>query len=131
MTYFGWPRAHEDDAQRAVQAGLEIVLAVQGIDAPVALAVRVGISTGPVVVGETGDGDASVPKAAVGETPNLAARVQGLAEPNAVLVAEPTRRLLGQAFELDDLGPRRLKGVDAPIGVYQVLGESALESRFI
>ena len=90
MTYFGWPVAHEDDAQRAIRAGLEIVEAVGEIEAPAPLSVRVGISTGPVVVGETGAGDASVPMAAVGETPNLAARMQSLATPNTVAIAEAT-----------------------------------------
>ncbi|MCZ6894374.1 MAG: AAA family ATPase [Gammaproteobacteria bacterium] len=130
MIYFGWPKAHEDDAQRAIRAGLEIVEAVGEIEAPELLSVRVGISTGPVVVGETGAGDASVPKAAVGETPNLAARVQGLAEPNTVAIAEVTCRLIGGAFELEYLGQRELKGFDGTIGVYRVLGESVVESRF-
>jgi class 3 adenylate cyclase len=124
MTYFGWPKAHEDDAQRAVRAGLEIVTAVQGIEAVVSLSVRVGISTGPVVVGETGAGDAAVPKAAVGETPNVAARVQGLAEPNAVTIGEATRWLIGGAFNLEDLGPQTLKGVAGPVAVFRVTGES-------
>ena len=130
MTYFGWPTAHEDDAQRAVRAGLEIVAAVQGIEAPAALSVRVGISTGPVVVGETGAGDAAVPKAAVGETPNVAARVQGLAEPNTVTVGETTQRLIGGAFDLEDLGAQTLKGVAAPINVFRVTGASDVETRF-
>ena len=86
MTYFGWPRAHEDDAERAIRAALEIVEAVKRISAPEPLHVRVGIATGPVVVGETGAGDASVPKLAVGETPNVAARIQGLAEADQILV---------------------------------------------
>src|SRR5262249_33508909 len=79
MVYFGWPKAHEDDAERAVRSALEIVDAVKSIPAPIALQVRIGVATGPVVVGETGRGDAAVPKAAVGETPNVAARLQGLA----------------------------------------------------
>jgi len=130
MVYFGWPKAHEDDAQRAVTAGLEIVAAVQGIEAPLPLSVRVGISTGPVVVGETGAGDASVPKAAVGETPNVAARVQGLAEPNTVAIGEATRRLIGGTFELEDLGAQTLKGIAAPVALFRVIGASDVESRF-
>jgi len=130
MAYFGWPKAHEDDAGRAIRAGLEVVDAVGEIEATAPLSVRVGIATGPVVVGETGAGDASVPKAAVGETPNLAARVQGLAAPNTVAIAEATRRLVGGVFELEDLGPRHLKGIESAVGVWRVLGESAAESRF-
>ena len=80
MTYFGWPRAHEDDAERAIRAALEIVEAVKQVESSEPLHVRIGIATGPVVVGETGGGDASVPKLAVGETPNVAARIQGLAD---------------------------------------------------
>ena len=130
MVYFGWPKAHEDDAQRAVRAGLEIVTAVQGIEAPVPLSVRVGISTGPVVVGETGAGDAAVPKAAVGETPNVAARVQGLSEPNTVTIGVATRRLIGGAFALEDLGAQTLKGIAAPVALFRVTGASDAESRF-
>ena len=95
MVYFGWPTAHEDDVERAVRAALAIILAVKGVAAPAPLRVRIGIATGPVVVGETGAGDASVPKMAVGETPNLAARVQGLAGPDEVVIAAATQRLLG------------------------------------
>ena len=95
MVYFGWPRAHEDDAERAVRAALDIVEIVRKVPAPDPLQVRVGVATGPVVVGETGGGDASVPKAAVGQTPNLAARMQGLAGPDQVVIAPtyaPTSR---------------------------------------
>jgi len=130
MTYFGWPGAHEDDAQRAVRAGLEIVEAVRGIKAQVPISVRVGISTGPVVVGETGSGDASVPKAAVGEAPNLAARIQGFAEPNTVMVGESTRKLIAGSFELEDLGTQPLKGIKGGATIYRVLGKSKAESRF-
>ena len=130
MTYFGWPRAHEDDAQRAVRAGLEIVEAVSSLAAPVELAVRVGISTGLVVVGETGGGDPSVAKTAAGETPNIAARLEQLAEPDAVIIGESTRQLIGGAFDLEDLGARDLKGVSAPIPVYRVMAESAVKTRF-
>jgi class 3 adenylate cyclase len=115
MVYFGWPAAHEDDVERAVRAGQAIVLAVKGVAAPAPLRVRIGIATGPVVVGETGAGDASVPKMAVGETPNLAARVQGLAGPDEVVIAAATRRLLGAEFELEDLGEHVLKGIVEPL----------------
>ena len=98
MTYFGWPQAHEDDAQRAIRAGLEIIDAVKEIEADTPLSVRVGISTGPVVVGETGGGDASIPNAAVGETPNLASRMQSLAAPNTVVISAASRRLIGGLF---------------------------------
>ncbi len=130
MVYFGWPQAHEDDAQRAVRAGLEIVTAVKSVAAPGPLQVRVGIATGPVVVGETGAGDATVPKAAVGETPNLAARVHALAGPDQLVIAPTTHRLTGGAFDYDDLGEQTLKGVAAPVRLWKVLGESQAEGRF-
>jgi class 3 adenylate cyclase len=130
MTYFGWPTAHEDDAERAVRAGLEIVKAVKKVDAPEPLGVRIGVATGPVVVGETGAGDASVPKLAVGETPNLAARVQGLAGPDEIVVAPSTRRLVGGAFEVDDLGEHTLKGVVEPVRAWRVTGLGHAEGRF-
>ncbi len=129
MIYFGWPNAHEDDAVRAVRAGLDIVATVKGLAAPDPLAVRIGIATGPVVVGHSADeqSDASL---AVGETPNIAARLQSLAEPDAVILADNTRRLIAGTFELDDLGSHDVKGISAPVSVYRVVGESALESRF-
>ncbi|MFN0186676.1 MAG: ATP-binding protein, partial [Aquabacterium sp.] len=131
MVYFGWPRAYEDDAQRAVAAALQLVDAVKTIASAQPLQVRIGLATGPVVVGQgAGSGDASSPRLAVGETPNLAARVQGLAEPDQVLAAAATWRLLGGAFDGQDLGEHRLKGIDAPVGVFRVLGESAAEGRF-
>jgi class 3 adenylate cyclase/tetratricopeptide (TPR) repeat protein len=130
MTYFGWPQAHEDDAERAARAGLEIINAVKTVRSPRPLAVRVGIATGPVVVGETGAGDASVPKLAVGETPNLAARVQSLAEPDQVVIAPATRRLIGAAFTLDDMGDHALKGIVEPVRAWRVRGVSTAESRF-
>ena len=105
MVYFGWPRAHEDDAERAVRAGLEIVQAVKQVDAPEPLRVRIGIATGPVVVGETNAGGASASKLAVGETPGLAARLQGLAGADEIVVAPTTHRLLGGAFEYRGSGP--------------------------
>ena len=130
MTYFGWPRAHEDDAGRAVRAGLKIVEAVKELQSPVKLSVRVGIATGPVVVGETGGGDRSGASTAVGETPNLAARVQAKAVPNTVVIADNTRRLVGRAFDLLHLGDFPLKGIGAAVTLYQVAGETSTESRF-
>ena len=126
MTYFGWPQAHEDDAERAVRASLDIVEAVGSMD----LQVRIGIATGPVVVGETGAGDASVPKLAVGETPNLAARLQGLAEADEIVVGASTRRLLGGTFELVDLGEQALKGIVEPVPAHRIEGLAATEGRF-
>jgi class 3 adenylate cyclase/predicted ATPase len=130
MVYFGWPAAHEDDAERAVRAGQAIVLAVKGVAAPAPLRVRIGIATGPVVVGETGAGDASVPKMAVGETPNLAARVQGLAGPDEVVIAAATRRLLGAGFDLEDLGEHMLKGIVEPVRAFRVLAARPVVDRF-
>ena len=130
MTYFGWPAAHEDDAQRAVMAGLDIVEAVKGLQVGVPLHVRVGVASGPVVVGETGAGDASLPRFAVGETPNLAARIQGLAERDQVVIAAPTRRLIGAGFDLDDLGVQTLKGFAEPVRAWRVVGVAATEGRF-
>jgi class 3 adenylate cyclase/predicted ATPase len=130
MTYFGWPQAHEDDAERAVRAGLDIVDAVKAVKAPEPLQVRVGIATGRVVVGETGAGDASVPKLAVGETPNLAARLQGLANTDQIVISASTRRLVGGTFDLDDLGAHVLKGIVDPVPTWRVTGIAQTEGRF-
>lgn len=130
MTYFGWPQAHEDDAERAVRAALDIVYVVKEVPAPRDLQVRIGIATGPVVVGETGAGDPSVAKLAVGETPNLAARLQGLADADTIVVGSSTQRLLGHTFELDDLGPQSLKGIIEPVEAYKVVGVARTEGRF-
>jgi class 3 adenylate cyclase len=134
MVYFGWPRAREDDAARAVTAALRIVEAVKGIDAAEPPQVRIGIATGPVVVGNhllsATPGDASVPSIAIGETPNLAARVQGLAEPDQVLIAGSTRRLVADAFVCDDLGERECKGIAAPVRLWRVLAENDARDRF-
>jgi len=130
MVYFGWPRAHEDDAERAVRAALEIVGAVKDVPAPQPLQVRIGIATGPVVVGETGAGDASVPKLAVGETPNLAARLQGLAGAEQIIIAPSTQRLVGAAFEYADLGRHTLKGIVEPVHAWRVIGVGHSEGRF-
>jgi class 3 adenylate cyclase len=112
LAYFGWPQAHEDEAERAVRAGLALIDALTGLDTPAGepLAARVGIATGLVMVGELiGEGVAKE-QTVVGETPNLAARLQALAAPGSVAIAQSTRRLLGGLFELSDLGPTRLKG---------------------
>ena len=130
MVYFGWPAAHEDDAERAVRAALEMVQAVKPVAAPQPLQVRIGIATGPVVVGETGAGDASVPKMAVGETPNLAARLQGLAGANEIVVGTSTHRLLGGTFEYTDLGEHALKGIVEAVRAWRVTGVAHAEGRF-
>src|SRR5580692_9095115 len=129
LTYFGWPTAHEEDAERAVRAALEIVHAVKQASSTEVLSVRVGIATGPVVVGETaGVGDQS--KLAVGSTPNLAARLQGLAIADQIVIAASTRRLVGSAFELTDLGDQDLKGISEPVHAWQVERALVAESRF-
>src|SRR5262245_11981202 len=132
LVYFGYPQAHEDDAERAVRAGLALVGAVPqlGDGAGMALQVRVGIATGLVVVGDlVGEGLAQEHQA-IGETPNLAARLQGLAEPNAVVIDGNTHRLLGELFEYRAFGSVPLKGFGTPVPVWQVTGRSAVDSRF-
>src|SRR6516165_1099752 len=131
LVYFGYPEAHEDDAERAVRAGLELIEAMTALKTPASLQTRVGIATGLVVVGDlmTGSGEAHE-RRIVGETPNLAARLQGIAEPNTVVIAEATRRLLGNLFELRDLGGTDLKGVAEPLRAWVALRASAVESRF-
>jgi class 3 adenylate cyclase/predicted ATPase len=130
LVYFGYPQAHEDDAERAVRAGLELIAAVTGLKTRVSLQTRVGIATGVVVVGDLlGAGDAQE-RGIVGETPNLAARLQGVAEPNMVVIAEATRKLLGNLFELQDLGARDLKGIAGPTRVWAALRASSVASRF-
>jgi class 3 adenylate cyclase len=132
LTYFGYPKAHEDDAERAVRAGLELVHAVGELAAPSggALAARVGVATGPVVVGDLIGEGAAREAAVVGETPNLAARLQVLAEPGTVVIAPGTRRLVAGLFELADLGTRELKGFAEPVRAWRVLGPSRIEGRF-
>jgi class 3 adenylate cyclase/tetratricopeptide (TPR) repeat protein len=131
LIYFGYPQAHEDDAERAIRAGLALVDAVATVPAsPEPAQVRIGIATGLVVVGDlVGSGEAQE-RGIVGETPNLAARLQGIAEPNTVVIADATRRLLGNLFELLDLGPRELKGIAGPVRAFAALGASSVESRF-
>ena len=130
LVYFGYPEAHEDDAERAVRAGLELIAAVAALKTRTALRTRVGIATGLVVVGDLiGSGEAQE-RGIVGETPNLAARLQGIAEPNMVVIAESTRKLLGNLFELEDLGAKDLKGIAAPVRAWAALRASSVESRF-
>src|SRR5215468_899202 len=130
LVYFGYPQAHEDDAERAVRAGLELVSAVGQVKTHAALRTRVGIATGLVVVGDLiGSGEAQE-RGIVGETPNLAARLQGIAAPNTVVIAEGTRRLIGSLFELRDLGAKGLNGITGVVRTWTALRASSIESRF-
>src|ERR1700735_989463 len=130
LIYFGYPQAHEDDAERAVRAGLQLVAAVSNLKTHAALQTRVGIATGLVVVGDLIGSGASQEQAIVGETPNLAARLQGIAEPNSVVIAESTRKLLGNLFDLEDLGAQELKGITGPVRAWAVLRPASVEGRF-
>jgi class 3 adenylate cyclase len=130
LVYFGYPHAHEDDAERAVRAGLELVAAVGGLKTHAALQTRVGIATGMVVVGDLIGSGASQEQAIVGETPNLSARLQSIAESNSVVIAEATRRLLGNLFELEDLGAKRLRGIAGQVRAWAALRPASVESRF-
>ena len=132
LAYFGYPRAHEDDAERAVRAGLDMVVAVGRLRTHVggALSARIGIATGIVVVGDlVGEGVAQE-QSVIGQTPNLAARLQNLAEPGTVVVAASTRQLLGGIFRLRDLGTHELKGLSQPVAAWGVDGAVTLDSRF-
>ncbi len=132
LAYFGWPRAHEDAAERAVQAALAVVGGVGRLPAPAGepLAARVGVATGLVVVGDLLGEGAAREEAVVGETPNLAARLQALAGPGEVVIAPSTRRLVGRLFELETLEPTTLKGLAAPVAAFRVVAEGRAESRF-
>jgi class 3 adenylate cyclase/tetratricopeptide (TPR) repeat protein len=132
LAYFGYPHAHEHDAERAVQAGLALVEAVPNLKATIGspLQVRIGIATGLVVVGDLIGKGAAQEQAVVGETPNLAARLQAIADPGAVVLAENTRTLLGNLFEFEDLGSRELKGITGPVRAWTALRPSSTESRF-
>jgi class 3 adenylate cyclase len=132
LAYFGYPQAHEHDAECAVRAGLALIGAVPKLTtvAGVPLQVRVGIATGLVVVGDLIGAGAAQEQAVIGETPNLAARLQALAEPGAVVIAESTRKLLGNLFVLKDLGARDLKGIAGPARAWAALRTSSVESRF-
>jgi class 3 adenylate cyclase/predicted ATPase len=129
MAIWGFPGARENDAGRAIHAALDIVSGVPKITGPVSLACRVGVCSGPVVVGEIEDGG-MWSMDAVGETPNIAARLQSLAAANSVLISESTRRLVAAAFDFQDLGLQELKGVTEPLHVYRVLSAKNTASRF-
>ena len=130
LVYFGYPQAHEDDAERAVRSALDLVAAVAKLKTNTRLQTRVGIATGLVVVGDlVGSGEAQE-RGIVGETPNLAARLQGLAEPDIVVIADSTRRLLGNLFELRDLGRQELKGIAGAMQVWAALRPASVEDRF-
>jgi len=130
LVYLGYPQAHEDDAERAVRAGLELVQAVGGLKSGAPLQTRVGIATGLVVVGDLIGSGAAQEQAVVGETPNIAARLQGVAQPNTVVIAESTRKLLGNLFDLQDLSALDLKGIGSPVRAWAVLRPASVESRF-
>lgn len=136
LVYFGYPQAHEDDAERAVRAGLDVVRATTGLNAEtgkrydVVLAVRVGVATGPVVVGDIIGEGAAEEAAVIGETPNLAARLQAVAEPNQVVVASATHQLSGASFDYEDLGTHELKGIAQPVQAWRALGESDVHGRY-
>jgi class 3 adenylate cyclase/predicted ATPase len=132
LAYFGWPQAHEDEAERAVRAGLAMIEALATLQTPAGdpLAARVGIATGLVMVGELIGEGAAKEQMVVGETPNLAARLQALAAPGSVVISQSTRRLVGGLFQLADLGPRQLKGFAEPLAAWRVEGEGPAEGRF-
>ena len=132
MCYFGWPQANEDDAERAVRAGLAMIDAVRQTSSPdgTPLSTHVGIATGVVVVGDLIGSGATQEAAVVGETPNLAARLQGLAEPNQLVLPKETQSLLGNIFELEPMGAHSFKGIAKPVDAFLVIGENTTESRF-
>src|SRR5689334_16661540 len=131
LAYFGYPRAHEDDAERAVRAGLDMIAAITPLETRAErVEVRMAIATGLVVVGDLISGSASEQQAMVGDTPNIAARLQSIAEPGVVIVADSTRELLGDLFAFRSLGLRQVKGISEPIAVWAVEGGATSESRF-
>ena len=132
LIYFGWPIAHEDDAERAVRTGLSIIEVIKSLQTPhvQALSVRIGIATGLVVVGDLIGEGAAQEDAVVGETPNLAARLQALAQPGQVVIADMTRRLLGEIFDFQELAPQSVKGIPEPVNAFTVKGERTQVSRF-
>jgi class 3 adenylate cyclase/predicted ATPase/type II secretory pathway predicted ATPase ExeA len=132
LAYFGYPEAHENDAERAVHAGLGIVQKASRleIESGDTLAVRVGIATGLVVAGDHDANGGASASSVVGETPNLAARLQGLATPNSVMISPSTRQLIGSMFKYEDLGEHELKGFAEPIKAYRVIQERSVSSRF-
>ena len=130
LIYFGYPEAHEDDAERAVRAGLAVIDEVGRLVAPDRLNVRLGVASGLVVVGDLIGAGAAQERGVVGETPNLAARLQALAQPDTLVIAESTRRQIGGLFEIEDLGPQPLAGFAEPQHAWRVVGESGVLSRF-
>ena len=132
LAYFGYPKAHEDEAERAVRSGLAITAAIGQLSDPAgeALAARAALATGLVVVGDLVGEGAAQEQAVVGDTPNLAARLQGIAAPGQLVIADATRRLLGAGFEVADLGRHELKGISGPVPAFAVTGERPVESRF-
>src|SRR5215469_1278786 len=130
LVYFGYPEAHEDDAERAARAGLAVIEAVGRLATQEPLNVRIGIATGLVVVGDLIGAGAAQERGVVGETPNLAARLQALARPGTLVVADSTRRQIGSLFEIEDLGPQPLAGFGEPQRAWRVVGESGVVSRF-
>src|SRR5215467_10614064 len=130
LIYFGYPEAHEDDAERAVRAGLAVIDAVGGLATHEALNVRLGIASGLVVVGDLIGAGAAQERGVVGETPNLATRVQALAQPGTLVIADSTRRQIGALFEIEDLGLRSLAGFAEPQRTWRIVGESGVLSRF-
>jgi class 3 adenylate cyclase/tetratricopeptide (TPR) repeat protein len=131
LAYFGYPRAHEDDAERAVRAGLDMIAAIKPLETRAErVEVRIAIATGLVVVGDLISGSALEQQAMIGDTPNIAARLQGIAEPGAVIVAASTRELLGDLFTFRSLGLRQVKGISEPIAAWAVEGGAVSESRF-
>src|SRR5262249_19516130 len=131
LAYFGYPVANEDDAERAIRAGLDLIKCIGELGGEgERLALRIGIATGMVIVGELVASAAADQPPIVGVTPNLAARLQAIAEPNSIVIAPSTRRLTGGLFEYADLGPRNLKGFSQAISAWKVLGESVDKSRF-
>ena len=131
LAYFGYPQAHEDDPEQAIRAGLAIAERIGSLKlASGKLAVRIGIATGIVIVGDLiGSGEAQE-RGVIGETPNLAARLQALAEPNGVIISGATRQLVGGLFDYQDLGSVEIKGLDDPVQIWRVLRPSTVESRF-
>src|SRR5436853_798581 len=130
LIYFGYPQAHEDDAERAVRAGLSVIDAVGRLSTPEKLNVRLGIASGLVVVGDLIGAGAAQERGVVGETPNLAARLQALATPGTLAIAETTRRQIGGLFQIEDLGPQPLAGFGEAQHAWRVVGESGVLSRF-
>jgi DNA-binding winged helix-turn-helix (wHTH) protein len=130
VVYFGYPQAHEDDPEHAVRGALELISAVAALSSRMPLQTRVGIATGLVVVGDLTDAGGTQQRGIAGETPNLAGRLQAIAEPGTVVIAESTRKLLGNLFELEDLGTKDLKGIAGPVHAWAALRPSSAAGRF-